>query len=281
MADPHLMNVTEARHFRTSCLFAALRSTVAQFLSLLIIPAQILVGQIEHPAGLNPRKALTQYTKESWETGKTPLEGAIRAIHQSRDGYIWLGTQEGLYRYDGERFVAYNAQNTPEFRNSAVYALAEDTAGVLWVATRDGLLQYSAGVFRRFSLKDGLTSTSLLSLCVDRQGSLWIGSMGGGMMMYANGQFRQHAQEGDLRYGSIWSILCARDSSIWIGTSGAGVARLKGGREERYTARGGLLTDVIRSLAESRDGSIWVGTHLGINRIFRGKISSSYQTVFL
>jgi signal transduction histidine kinase/ligand-binding sensor domain-containing protein len=241
---------------------------------LLLLPPQSLQGQSERPVALDPQKALTQFTHQVWETGKTPLEGAIRAILQTRDGYIWIGTQEGLYNFDGERFTIYNSSNTAEMKSSSVYALVEDQQGTLWIATRDGLLAYKENSFKRYSVKDGLTSNSLLSLCVDRKGILWIGSMGGGVVKYFNEYFKLYAVEGDLRFGTIWSLCCARDSSMWIGTSSAGVARIKDGRESRYTMRGGLLTDAIRSISEGRDGSIWVGSHLGVNRIKDGRIST-------
>ena len=147
---------------------------------ILFLPSHPLLAQSQRPLSLDPLKALTQYTHQVWETGKTPLEGAIRAILQSRDGYLWIGTQEGLYNFDGERFTVYNSVNTPEMKNSSVYALAEDQEGTLWIATRDGLVAYRDYGFKRFSVKDGLTSNSLLSLCVDQQGALWIGTAGAG-----------------------------------------------------------------------------------------------------
>jgi signal transduction histidine kinase/ligand-binding sensor domain-containing protein len=239
-----------------------------------ILFSQLLLAQAERPVALDPQKALSQYTHEVWETGKTPLEGAIRAILQSKDGYIWIGTQEGLYTFDGDRFVVRNSANTVEMKNSSVYALAEDQEGTIWIATRDGLLEYRDNNFKRYSVKDGLTSNSILSLCVDYQGVLWIGSMGGGVVQFFDGNFKPYAFEGDLRFGTIWSLCCARDSSLWIGTSSAGVARIKNGRESRFTAHGGLLTDIIRTICEGRDGSIWVGSHLGVNRIKDGKVST-------
>ena len=245
---------------------------VLQF--FLFLPVQSLQGQTERPVALDPHKTLSQYTHQVWETGKTPLEGAIRAILQARDGSLWIGTQEGLYNFDGERFTIYNSGNTAEMKSSSIYALVEDQEGTMWIATRDGLLEFRDNNFKRYSIKDGLTSNSLLSLCIDRQGVLWIGSMGGGVVQYFDGYFKPYAFEGDLRFGTIWSLYCARDSGMWIGTSSAGVARIKNGRESRYTMRGGMLTDVIRSISEGQDGSIWIGSHLGVNRIKDGKIST-------
>ena len=276
MVDQALMNLSFTGHRNIRVLARKEGPAFARIpllLFSLFLSPQPLPAQIERPVALDPQKALTQYTYQVWETGKTPLEGAIRAILQSRDGYIWIGTQEGLYRFDGERFTVYNSANTSEMKNSSVYDLAEDQEGTLWIATRDGLLARRENSFKRYSVKDGLTSNSLLSLCIDQQGVLWIGSMGGGVVQFFDGFFKPYAFEGDLRFGTVWSLLSARDTSIWIGTSSAGVAHIKNGRESRYTGRGGLLTDVIRTISEGRDGSIWVGSHLGVNRIKDGRVS--------
>ena len=75
-----------------------------------------------------------------------------------------------MCNFDGEQFTVYNSANTAEMKNSSVYALAEDQEGTLWIATQDGLLAHRENSFKRYTVKDGLTSNSLLSLCVDKQG---------------------------------------------------------------------------------------------------------------
>ena len=276
MVDPHCIRLPFPRRhdIRVLPLKEGPAFIRISLLLFFVLFSQSLLAQIERPVSLDPQKALSQFTHQVWETGRTPLEGAIRAVFQSRDGYIWIGTQEGLYNFDGEHFAVFNSGNTPEMKNSSVYALAEDQDGTLWIATRDGLLAYRENSFKRYSVKDGLTSNSLLALCVDHQGVLWIGSMGGGVVQFFEGYFKPYAFEGDLRFGTIWSLCCARDSSLWIGTASAGVTRIKNGRENRYTAHGGLLTDIIRTVSEGRDGSIWVGSHLGVNRIKDGTVST-------
>jgi signal transduction histidine kinase/ligand-binding sensor domain-containing protein len=277
MAEPHSIILFLHGQFAAEHLARQKRTlrTCSRFLILsLVLATQRLPAQSMRPVALDPQKALTQYTQQFWETGKTPLEGAIRAILQTQDGYIWIGTQEGLYAFDSEHFRVYNSGNTPEMKNSSVYALAEDKDGTVWIGTRDGLIAYRDRMFKRYSIKEGLTSNSILSLSVDHGGVLWIGSAGGGLVQFSDGAFRSCAREGDLRFGTIWSLCSAHDSSLWIGTSSAGVARIKNGRESRYTARGGMLSDVIRSVCEGQDGSIWVGTHLGVNRIKNGKVTT-------
>lgn len=241
---------------------------------LLLSPGAVLLSQPDKPVALDPRKSLTQYTFDTWETGKTPLEGGIRSILQTKDGYLWVGTQEGLYRFDGDDFAVFNSRNRPEMKSSSVFAPGEDREGVLWIATRDGLLQYKENAFQRYTAKDGLNSNSLLSLCVDEKGDLWVGSSGGGLTRLSGGVFAPYTDKGELRFGTIWSILNAKDSSLWIGTASAGVFRIKNGKETNYTVKNGLLSNVIRSICEGRDGCIWIGTQSGVNRFKGGRMTS-------
>ena len=74
---------------------------------------------------------------------------------QTRDGYLWLGTYEGLARFDGLTFTVFDKSNTPEMESNGIKALAEDREGRLWVGTTAGLLRYSQGRFERFDSRAG------------------------------------------------------------------------------------------------------------------------------
>ena len=92
-----------------------------------------------HPAlALNPRKMVTQYAHEVWRQQDGLPQDSVRAIAQTRDGYLWLGTQAGLARFDGVRFTVFDRNNTKEMQNDHILALAAAAAGGLWVGTRGG-----------------------------------------------------------------------------------------------------------------------------------------------
>src|SRR5262245_26419264 len=87
---------------------------------------------------LDPARAVTQYVHASWGAGQGLPQTSVVAIHQTRDGYLWLGTQEGLVRFDGVRFAVFDKRNTPELRHGYVSSLLEDRAGSLWIGTVGG-----------------------------------------------------------------------------------------------------------------------------------------------
>ena len=113
---------------------AVIRLSPCVFLSLsLILSAAPLPA-----AGLDPRKAVTQYNLDAWTTASGLPQNTVTAIAQTRDGYLWMGSFGGLARFDGARFVVFDKSTTPALRNSGVHALLADRSGGLWVGTNGG-----------------------------------------------------------------------------------------------------------------------------------------------
>ena len=86
-------------------------------------------------AGLDPAKALTQYAHGSWHVADGLPQDNVVSIAQTPDGYLWLGTEEGLVRFDGLRFTVFDRSNTPELKSNDIYALLVDRTGNLWIGT--------------------------------------------------------------------------------------------------------------------------------------------------
>ena len=86
---------------------------------------------------LDPRKSLTQYSRTIWTQERGLPQDTIRAITQTKDGYLWLGTDEGLARFDGYEFVVYNKTNG-DLPDNSITALAAANDGGLWIGTSNG-----------------------------------------------------------------------------------------------------------------------------------------------
>src|ERR1700726_3731062 len=122
---------------------------------------------------LNPHRALTQYTRTVWTQEHGLPQDTIRAIAQTKDGYLWLGTDEGLAQFDGYDFVVFNKENGALPSNS-VGALWAAKDGSLWIGTLGGLTRYHNGKFTTFTKKDGLDDTSVNSITEDPSGAIWV-----------------------------------------------------------------------------------------------------------
>src|SRR5256885_442941 len=126
---------------------------------------------------LDPRKAITQYVQNVWQD-ELP-QNSIHTIVQTHDGYIWLGTYEGLVRFDGIKFIVYGKRNSNEIKSNDVSALFEDREGNLWIGTENGLTCLKDGKFTSYTIKDGLSHTFVRMIYEDRQDALWICTDGG------------------------------------------------------------------------------------------------------
>src|SRR5689334_9301337 len=122
---------------------------------------------------LDPSKSLSQYARTSWTEEHGLPQDTIRAIAQTTDGYLWLGTDEGLARFDGYEFTVFNKRDG-DLPADSVAALAAAGDGVLWVGTSNGLTRYSQKQFHTFTTRDGLPDNDITELMVDRGGAVWM-----------------------------------------------------------------------------------------------------------
>src|ERR1051325_5926595 len=108
-------------------------------------------------SALDPTKTLTQYIQDNWQTDQGLPQNAVYCITQTKDGFLWIGTEEGVARFDGVRFTVFNKANTPEIKNNIINALLADREGNLWIGTYGGgVTEYKNGQFLHYGAKQGL-----------------------------------------------------------------------------------------------------------------------------
>lgn len=215
-------------------------------------------------AALDPAKAITQFAHSVWQTRDGLPQNTISAIAQTPDGYLWLGTREGLARFDGLRFKIFNTESTPEIGHNQILSLFTDKAGALWIGTwGGGLTRLEAGRFTRFTAADGLPSELVSTIFQDAQGRLWIGTDGGGLARLDGDRFTAMPSRDAL--GKHVRAIAEDNAGLWIG-SDAGLAHLTpGGTLESFGPQQGLAHRSVRTLLRSRGGVLWIGTEHGLN----------------
>src|SRR5207244_4193210 len=102
--------------------------------ALFLVASSLLAAE----GGLDVRKSFTQYSLDSWTTDDGLPNATVTAILQTRDGYVWVGTLDGLARFDGVRFTVFNKSNTEGIGNNGILSLCEDRDGALWIGTNGG-----------------------------------------------------------------------------------------------------------------------------------------------
>jgi ligand-binding sensor domain-containing protein/HPt (histidine-containing phosphotransfer) domain-containing protein len=223
---------------------------------------------------LDPRKAVTQYVHTVWQVEQGLPANSVNAIAQTPDGYLWLGTHEGLARFDGARFTAFDAGNTQGIRSNYILALLVDRAGTLWIgAYNGGLTRFKNGTFAAYTPADGLPGNTVSAICDDGAGGLWVGTDGGGLSHFQDGKFTTYTTKAGLLSDEITALSVDRLGTLWIG-AGAGLNQWTGGRFSAYTTKEGLASNKITSIHEDRQGRLWIGTQGGLNRIEGGRITT-------
>jgi len=130
-------------------------------------------------AALDPARALTQYLRDVWQRGQGLPQNTVQAVLQTRDGYLWVGTGDGLVRFDGVRFTTYDSRTQPVLGTDDISTLLEDRQGVLWVGTLGGgLFTYRGGVLAPFT-GGALPNSVITDLYEGADGALWIATAGG------------------------------------------------------------------------------------------------------
>ncbi len=207
-----------------------------------------------------------RYGSENWQTEQGLPQNTVHCIRQTRDGYLWLGTREGLARFDGVRFTIFDRRNTPALLHNQIRHLLEDRAGNLWISTPAALVRYRAGQFTAFTTKDGLSSDNVWSTYEDRAGNLWIATLGG-LSRYRDGKFTAYGKEAG---GSVEALLEDRDGALWIATTN-GLVRWQSGAFATFTKQEGLAGNTIKALFQDQQGRLWIGTTEGLSRWSEGR----------
>ncbi|MGA7522543.1 MAG: two-component regulator propeller domain-containing protein [Acidobacteriaceae bacterium] len=214
---------------------------------------------------LNPARAITQYMQTSWTSESGLPQNTVQAIAQTKDGYLWFGTQEGLTRFDGVHFVTYTRHNAPGLASSNIEALAASRDGSLWVGTDSGLSHYvpaampgDTGTFTSLTMREGLAGDNITALREDREGGLWVGSTLG-LNRIVHGQIESWPVTRGAADPTVNAMVIDKGGTLWVGTQ-QGLVRFDHGHFVAYPLRYGLARDPVVALAAAPDGSVWVGT---------------------
>ncbi len=194
------------------------------------VAAVLIAAVISRPAfGLDPARSLTQYIHRIQQMQPGLPQAAIFSIWQSHDGYLWLGTQRGLARFDGVRFTPLDETGGVSLQDTWVRSLYEDKRGDLWIGTNDaGLIRLSGREMKRFSTP----SPSIHCLVPGSHGELWVCTTNGVARIADEKVVALGAAQG-LATANIRGICEATDGGVWAGGDSADLSVWDGTRFTR------------------------------------------------
>ena len=243
---------------------APMKAVLTRTTRIVLLAGVALAVTASHAQALNPFKAISQYVHVVWDTDQGLPQNSVSAIVQTRDGYIWFGTYEGLVRFDGVRFVVYDKSREPAFSHNHVTALFEDANGTLWIGFNNGrLVRYSAG---RFTAVDKSFGRSIVAVMQDANQDLWIGTREDGLYVARAGRFDGLRKVEGLPSERIQALLGDARRGIWVATLN-GLALVRDGQVQRgYSVADGLAGPSVKALWLENDGTLWAAAEGGLAR---------------
>jgi signal transduction histidine kinase/ligand-binding sensor domain-containing protein/CheY-like chemotaxis protein/AraC-like DNA-binding protein len=211
----------------------------------------------------------TAWVHESWTTKDGLPVNAINWIMQSRDGYIWAATFDGLVRFDGVRFTTFNSANTDGLPSNRITSLYEARNGDLWLETEQShLVRLHAGRAVVFDSTRGLPPAFSYQFAEDVRGQVWIATADG--VYRVNGD--RVVRDASSPRAPVVALVGRRDSSVWVafapdrasGDPVTLVRRAVDGRVTRILLPGAPAGTAVRHLHENEAGVLWVFTDKGV-----------------
>jgi len=261
---------------------------------------------------LDTGDAATRYSRTIWKQKDGLPQDTIKKIVQTADGYLWLGTEEGLARFDGYDFTVFNKDNG-DLPSNSVTALAAGSDGSLWVGTAEGLVHYANKKFRTYTTSDGLAVNLISDLYVDHAGTPWIVAGGvlsrfdgskimlfasakdipftvftvcedrhhvlwvagfSGLAQWNDGKFISVIDSATMGGNLVTTLVADANDDLWMGGTRGVVRRSANGKVRNFDTRDGLPHDFVRSLTVDHNGVLWAGTNSGFARLRNNRFST-------
>jgi signal transduction histidine kinase/ligand-binding sensor domain-containing protein len=219
---------------------------------------------------LNPALDASQYAHTAWKVAEGFSKGAIHAIAQTPDGYLWLGTEFGLVRFDGVRSVPWPLDRG--LPSSQIRSLLAARDGTLWIGTSRGLASWKNGKLTQYA---ELAGQAILALVEDHEGAVWVGGWAapnGRLCAIRKGSARCYGEDGAPGY-AVSSLKEDSKGNIWVGVTN-GLWRWKPGPPKFYALPGDLAG--LQALGEGDDGALLIAFRGAIRRLVDGKAEQVY-----
>ena len=270
----------------------------------------VLAGLVTDVRALDPNRLLSQYVREQWNTENGFPGRAVNGIAQTSDGYLWIGTDRGLIRFDGFNFKPVSFASIGIDSNVPILQLITDAGGTLWIRPQGtNLVRRKNGNFEvvRFALyaitalskgnNDGILISDIgrsifravaddfqtlgppppgpvVSMAETADGKIWLATLGGGLVLLTGGQSAK--VNSGLLDRKINCLLPIGRDELWVGTD-RGLYRGNSKGFRRIQLPQSLGSDQVLSIALDRDMNTWVGTMRGLFRINTDGISLSEE----
>lgn len=248
----------------------SVRRPAASRLCRAVAAAGLLAGVFSARA-LQPSTPLSSFSRQAWVMENGLPQNTVQALAQTLDGYLWMGTEVGLVRFDGNGFQVFDKNSKPALPGNDVRCLLAGGDGALWVGTSEGLARVKDGAVTTWTVANGLPANSIRSLLQGRSGGVIFSTESGefgveGMRVVPvqNEKLQGAAVLFDLRLASGIHVLVDKNA--------VAVEPVRNGHGQHWEVGKDLPGTRIQSAYADREGTLWIGTNAGLARWAGGKL---------
>jgi len=230
-----------------------------------LLASLVLVCWAHTASAIDPSRELSQYIRDQWGSSSGFPGGQVYAISQTSDGYLWIGTEKGLVRFDGVNFHLFQHANTPVIPVGPIRALVADAEGGLWIHPGGPrILRYANSKFEDAASLLPQSEPSFTAMGRGANGEVLISSLVNGTLKYTAGKFVKLVDAPELPNFLVISLAESRDGKLWLGTRDLGL----------FQAMRGDVISIGRSLPDRKvncllpvtNEELWIGTDNGVVR---------------
>jgi ligand-binding sensor domain-containing protein/signal transduction histidine kinase len=183
-----------------------------------LLATALLLGCGLPGLALEPTTPLANYGRQSWGMENGLPQNTVQALVQTRNGFVWLGTEVGLVRFDGNSFAVFDKNSTPALPGNDVRCLLETRDGALWIGTSEGLARWKDGAVTAYGAKNGLPGNEIRTLVESANGELWVWTDQGLARLNDEGRFVDATAKTGLPANAITRVISDGQGVLWVGT---------------------------------------------------------------
>ncbi|MCR4954768.1 MAG: HD domain-containing protein [Treponema sp.] len=224
---------------------------------------------------------LSDYVSKNWTTEDGLPGMTITTVLQDKKGYIWIGTYDGLVRFDGIEFVTYSRSVNEKYDFASTRSLYEDDEGNLWIGHNDeGVTRLALdGSLKKYTMETGLPNNKVNSICQDHEKNMWIGTACGvcyikpdGTIEFPNG-LKELGQENLL----VSKVYCDTGGRIWITTGLENDLFVYSEHKlERFTGITKFKNPAVREVIQDNTGAFW----FSVDPCYAVRLNNSEENVY-
>jgi signal transduction histidine kinase/CheY-like chemotaxis protein/ligand-binding sensor domain-containing protein len=246
------------------------------YLSVILLLLLIIIFVPEQSYAIDPKRNFSQYALDVWREKEGLPQVTVNAILQTKDGYLWVGTNEGLCRFDGVRFVSIEDPSA-NFRRKEIIALQEDDQGALWISTLNGPFYLKNGKIHTPEVWSHLGCERSTGVVKDKKGIMWLGCYRK-IVAYSNYKYiNSYEKVDDKSMRSVRDMYVDVHGSLWVATQHA-IFKVKDEQiSVAFSRAEGTGPSNFVSISGSSDGTIWFASRHGVIIKYKDEQFTEYK----